>query len=245
MILNIISQFGFYSRTSYSLQVHPTVEAFKHVYAVRMNLGDPDFVNVSSVVSNMLSPEFAARITSPSGIKPMTMELLTFVVDSAQNVVSMNTSPNDYYGSRFQSQSTGIVLNNEMGDFSGPRSFSPPPAPSNYIQPFKRALPSMTPTIVLKGRKLKKVLGGAGGINMTTFLLQRLINSQCTVLWTSSLGDQYAVIVNAQEEGQCHALHSVDGRTICQLVARKLEGPNSGMLVAANDLREGGFPAGY
>ncbi|CAL5379962.1 unnamed protein product [Camellia sinensis] len=166
------------------------------------------------------------------------------VVDSAQNAVSMNTSLNDYYGSRFQSQSTGIVLSNEMGDFSSSRSFSPPPAPSNYIQPFKRALPSMTPTIVLKGKKLKAVLGGAGGINMTTFLLQRLryfhtvINSQCAVLWTSSLGDQYAAIVNAQEEGPCHALHSVDSRTICQLVAQKLEGPNLGMLAAANDPRK-------
>ncbi|CAL5374043.1 unnamed protein product [Camellia sinensis] len=89
-----------------------------------------------------------------------------------------------------------------------------------------------------QGKKLKAVLGGAGGINMTTFLLQRLINSQCAVLWTSSLGDQYAAIVNAQEEGPCHALHSVDGRTICQLVAQKLEGPNLGMLVAANDPRK-------
>ncbi|KAI8029496.1 Glutathione hydrolase 1 [Camellia lanceoleosa] len=130
----IISQFGFYSRTSYSLQVHPTVEAFKHAYAVRMNIGDPDFVNVSSAVSNMLSPKFAASFTAA-------------------------------------------------------------------------------------------------------------INSQCAVLWTSSLGDQYAAIVNAQEEGPCHALHSADGRTICQLVAQKLEGPNSGMLAAANDPRKGGFPA--
>ncbi|CAL5374053.1 unnamed protein product [Camellia sinensis] len=89
-----------------------------------------------------------------------------------------------------------------------------------------------------QGKKLKAVLGGAGGINMTTFLLQRLINSQCAVLWTSSLGDQYAAIVNAQEEGPCHALHSVDGRTICQLVAQKLEGPNLGMLAAANDPRK-------
>ncbi|CAL5379952.1 unnamed protein product [Camellia sinensis] len=187
----IISQFGFYSRTSYSLQVHPTVEAFKHAYAVRMNIGDHDFVNVSSAVSNMLSPKFAASFTAASGIK-------------------------------FQSQSTGIVLSNEMGDFSSSRSLSPPPAPSNYIQPFKRALPSMTPTIVLKGKKLKAVL----------------VNSQCAVLWTSSLGDQYAAIVNAQEEGPCHALHSVDGRTICQLVAQKLECPNLGMLVAANDPRK-------
>ncbi|GMP82086.1 hypothetical protein CsSME_00036551 [Camellia sinensis var. sinensis] len=57
-------------------------------------------------------------------------------------------------------------------------------------------------------------------------------------LYYGHLGDQYAAIVNAQEEGPCHALHSVDGRTICQLVAQKLEGPNSGMLVAANDPRK-------
>ena len=58
-ILNILSQYGVPSGVSGSLGVHRLVEALKHAFAIRMNIGDPDFVDVSKVVSNMLSPKFA------------------------------------------------------------------------------------------------------------------------------------------------------------------------------------------
>ena len=70
------------------------------------------------------------------------------VVDDDRNVVSLTTTVNGKFGAR----STGIVLNNEMDDFSVPTSApgASPPAPNNFIQPFKRPLSSMSPTIVLK-----------------------------------------------------------------------------------------------
>lgn len=65
----------------------------------------------------------------------------------------MTTTVNAYFGAQILSPSTGIVLNNEMDDFSMPMNGSknlPPPAPANFIRPGKRPLSSMTPTIVLK-----------------------------------------------------------------------------------------------
>lgn len=74
-------------------------------------------------------------------------------MDSDRNAVSVTTTVNYPFGGGVLSPSTGIVLNNEMGDFSTPNEISPdklPPAPANFIQPKKRPLSSMTPVIVLK-----------------------------------------------------------------------------------------------
>ncbi|KAL6959268.1 hypothetical protein U1Q18_039409 [Sarracenia purpurea var. burkii] len=245
------------------------VEAFKHAYAVRMNLGDPDFVNVKRVLSDMLSPKFAAELRRT--ISPHKTFGPKYYGGNARNAVSMITSLNDYFGSRFLSSSTGIALNNEMGDFSTPKSQSPPPAPTNHIKPFKRALSSMIPTIVLKGEKLKAVLGGAGGVNnpaatthvflnhfvkgkdpFSSIFAPRYYHTQIpNVLyydrWTSTFGDRFEVprktVSLLKKKG--HVLRSVGGRAICQFIVQQLEGPTSGMLVAASDPREGGFPASY
>lgn len=75
------------------------------------------------------------------------------IVDSDRNAVSMTSTVNSYFGSQILSPSTGILLNNEMDDFSIPNSSSaniPPPAPANFIRPLKRPLSSMSPTIVVK-----------------------------------------------------------------------------------------------
>lgn len=75
------------------------------------------------------------------------------VIDLERNAISMTTTVNSYFGSKILSPSTGIVLNNEMDDFSMPRNVSedtPPPAPANFIVPGKRPLSSMSPTIALK-----------------------------------------------------------------------------------------------
>ena len=61
-MLNILSQYGFPSGISGSLGVHRQIEALKHAFAVRMNLGDPDFVNTTKVLSDMLSTKFAKEL---------------------------------------------------------------------------------------------------------------------------------------------------------------------------------------
>lgn len=79
------------------------------------------------------------------------------MVDSDRNAVSLTTTVNWYFGARVMSPSTGIVLNNEMDDFSTPTEATPdrlPPAPANFIEPKKRPLSSMTPIIILKVRMI-------------------------------------------------------------------------------------------
>lgn len=75
------------------------------------------------------------------------------MVDGDRNAVAMTTTVNYYFGAKVLSPSTGIVLNNEMDDFSVPAKLTPdhlPPAPANFIAPGKRPLSSMTPLIILK-----------------------------------------------------------------------------------------------
>lgn len=79
------------------------------------------------------------------------------IVDSDRNAVSMTSTVNSQFGGGVLSQSTGIVLNNEMDDFSVPSGVSHdklPPAPTNFIKPNKRPLSSMSPLVVLKVRLL-------------------------------------------------------------------------------------------
>lgn len=76
------------------------------------------------------------------------------IVDRDLNAVSMTSTVNSYFGSQILSRRTGIVLNNEMDDFSIPMNKTSaavaPPAPVNFIRPGKRPLSSMSPTIILK-----------------------------------------------------------------------------------------------
>lgn len=70
------------------------------------------------------------------------------------------------FGAGFASNSTGIILNDEMDDFSIPNSTSP--SPTNFIKPGKRPLSSMVPSIILKDKDVVLVAGAAGGTKITT-----------------------------------------------------------------------------
>jgi gamma-glutamyltranspeptidase / glutathione hydrolase / leukotriene-C4 hydrolase len=126
------------------------------------------------------------------------------VVDGDRNAVAMTTTVNYVFGALVLSPSTGIVLNNEMDDFSVPEERAPdelPPAPANFIAPGKRPLSSMTPLIILKARtcvrpqffihgaalclltvlfpqdgQLAGVVGGSGGTNIIATVTQVFLN---------------------------------------------------------------------
>ncbi|XP_062184914.1 glutathione hydrolase 1-like [Phragmites australis] len=287
LVLNILAQYGIPSGFSGSLGIHRLIESLKNYFAVKMNLGDPDFVNVSEVVSDMVSPKFAAEL------KKTIYDNMTFdpkhyggrwnilqdhgtshssIVDSERNAVSMTSTVNSYFGSLILSPSTGILLNNEMDDFSMPANTSansPPPAPANFISPLKRPLSSMAPTIVLKDGKLKAAVGASGGSMIPAGTIEVFLNHFVKSMdplssvmaprayhqlipnvvqyenWTTVLGDHF--LLDAATRGDLqkrgHVLTPLAGGTISQFVVHNVE--HSGDLTAVSDPRKGGFPAGY
>eukprot|EP00249_Psilotum_nudum_P021610 c28171_g1_i6 orf=307-1956(+) len=194
LILNILASYGAPSALNGILGLHRTIEAFKHMFAVRMNLGDPDFVNVTDVVNDMLSPEFARSLQQTINDN-MTFEPQYYggrwnqikdhgtshlgVVDIERNAVAMTTTINYKFGAKILSLSTGIVLNNEMDDFSIPSDNSPdklPPSATDFIRPNKRPLSSMSPTVILQNGQLRAVLGASGGMNIIPAVAQVFLN---------------------------------------------------------------------
>jgi len=171
------------------------VEAERRVYADRSKyLGDPDFYKVP--VDSLLRPAYiTARMSSfswdaatPStSIQPGTFigyesDQTTHysIVDGDGNAVSITTTLNDTFGSRIFVQGAGFLLNNEMDDFSSkpgvPNMYGLVGGKANSIQPGKRMLSCMTPTIVEKDGKLFMVVGTPGGSTIITSVFQTIID---------------------------------------------------------------------
>jgi gamma-glutamyltranspeptidase/glutathione hydrolase len=167
----------------------------KRVYADRAEyLGDPDFVQIP--LDKLLSKEYAKELASeidtfyatPSSriirsVSPTSEGVHTThysVVDRWGNVVAVTTTINSYFGSMVAVDGAGFFLNNEMDDFSAkpgaPNQFGLLGSKANSIQPGKRMLSSMTPTIVLKSGKPFLVLGSPGGSTIITSVLQVILN---------------------------------------------------------------------
>ncbi|KAL7098657.1 hypothetical protein ACP275_09G031800 [Erythranthe tilingii] len=193
MVILILKTLSMYNNTSVRvpLLVHRTVEALKYALAMRMDLGDPGFVNVTTTLRKMISTRTAEKL------KNLINDNRTFdpphygskwaqlddhgtshlcIVDQHRNVVTMTTSINTRFGSLIMSPSTGIFLNNQMYDFSIPTSQVRPGAPANYVSPFKRPLSSMAPIILEKDGRLRAVIGSAGGLLIPDAVTQVLIN---------------------------------------------------------------------
>ncbi|KAI3967470.1 hypothetical protein MKX01_012280 [Papaver californicum] len=194
LVLNILNSYGSLDFIKGSLGLHRFIEALKHMFAIRMNLGDPKFVNITKYEADMVSPSFAAKLRqkildnttfSSEYYLPKWSQLDDHgtshfcIVDADRNAVSMTSTINYYFGAGLLSPSTGIVLNNEMDDFSAPTEISKtrlPPAPSNFIEPNKRPLSSMNPIIVLKDNQLTGVVGASGGLSIIPAVIQVFLN---------------------------------------------------------------------
>lgn len=195
-ILNImenadIQKLGFGS----SETIHIMAEAMRQAYADRSEfMGDPDFVKIP--LDKLTSKEYAKEIYQkiikneaiPSTkIKPGLGQIHEgdntthySIVDSKGNAVSITYTINNYYGSGAAVNGAGFLLNDEMDDFSikpgVPNIYGLVGGEANDIEPQKRPLSSMSPTIVLKNNKVFLVIGSPGGSRIITTTLQVISN---------------------------------------------------------------------
>ncbi len=185
-----LAQWGFNSANS----AHVLIEALRRAFHDRnLGLGDPDFVAVDT--ARLISPAYTAALragialdkATPSrslgGVSPTPEGRSTThfsIVDAAGNAVALTYTLNDWFGARVMAPGTGILMNDEMDDFSAKAGASNMYALveglNNAIAPGKRPLSSMSPTIVTKDGALALVIGTPGGSQIPTGVIQVISN---------------------------------------------------------------------
>ncbi|MGB6140931.1 MAG: gamma-glutamyltransferase [Pseudoalteromonas rhizosphaerae] len=173
--------------------IHLLAEIGKRVFADRAEyLGDPDFFDVPK--SELIAMDYLKKrsssitldkISTTENIKPglYESEQTTHfsIVDKWGNAVSNTTTINLGYGSGVVVAGAGFLLNDEMDDFSAKPGvmniFGALGGKANEIQPHKRMLSSMTPTILLKGNKVKMVTGSPGGTTIISSVYESILNA--------------------------------------------------------------------
>ena len=156
-------------------------------------LGDPDFVD--NPVDELLSPEYAANLRQKITFEAIPPESVYStdlqsegtntthysVVDRDGNAVAVTYTINSYFGAGVIAPSTGFFLNNEMDDFTTKlgesNQFGLQQGEANLIEPGKRPLSSMSPTIVTKNARVYLVTGSPGGSTIPTTVLQVITNA--------------------------------------------------------------------
>jgi gamma-glutamyltranspeptidase/glutathione hydrolase len=195
-MLNILENYNLKEfKHNSSKYINLLTEVMKHAYADRSKyLGDPDFfdVPIQKITSYEYSNEIyknidLGAIKSSQDIHPgmyldnESHETTHFsIADFDGNVVSSTYTLNSTFGSGVVIKGTGILMNNEMDDFSAapgiPNQFGLLGAEANEIIPGKRPLSSMTPTIVMKNEELFFTTGSPGGSRIISAVLQSILN---------------------------------------------------------------------
>jgi gamma-glutamyltranspeptidase/glutathione hydrolase len=185
-----LAAMGFHSAD----EVHVLVEAMRHAYLDRNNrLGDPDFIK--NPVAAMIDPAYTTSVREAIDPERATPSVTLHVpapepeganttqysiVDAAGNAVSVTYTLNNWFGSGHVAAGTGIVMNDEMDDFTSkpgvPNMFHLIQGTANAIAPGKTPLSSMAPTILTKDGHLTMVVGSPGGSRIITITLEAIIN---------------------------------------------------------------------
>ncbi|MET3915184.1 gamma-glutamyltranspeptidase/glutathione hydrolase [Variovorax sp. OAS795] len=194
-MLNILEGYplkdlGFRSAES----VHYQIEAMRHAYVDRNSyLGDPDFVK--NPLERLLDKGYAEKIRAAidprkagvskdikPGVAPHEGSNTTHysITDQWGNAVAVTYTLNDWFGAKVTADKTGVLLNNEMDDFTAkigvPNMYGLVQGEANAIAPGKRPLSSMSPTIVSKDGKPVFVVGTPGGSRIITAVLHTILN---------------------------------------------------------------------
>ena len=174
--------------------IHYEIEAMRHAYVDRNNyLGDPDFVKnpiqrltdkaYAGAIRGVIDPAKAGVSAElKPGVPPHEGSNTTHysIVDQMGNAVSVTYTLNDWFGARITAAGTGVLLNDEMDDFTSkvgvPNIYGLVQGEANAIAPGKTPLSSMSPTIVTKDGKPVLVTGTPGGSRIITVVLHSILN---------------------------------------------------------------------
>ena len=177
-----------------SQYIHLMTEIFKYIFADRSKyFGDKDFYDVptewllSSEYTEYILSKLSNRDVPSSEIQPSKLPqyeskqtIHYCVMDNQGNAVSTTTTLNSSYGNKIVVEGAGFIMNNEMNDFAAqpgmPNLYGLVGSEANSIQPGKRMLSSMSPTIVLDDNEPYLVVGGLGGSMIMTSVLQVILN---------------------------------------------------------------------
>jgi gamma-glutamyltranspeptidase/glutathione hydrolase len=191
-ILNILGPYGI-SKLDKAHRTHLIVEAMRRTFRDRaLHLGDPDFYPVPRDM--LTDSNYAAGLragimfdkATPSDMLPGRENLPEgtdtshfSIMDAEGNMVAATLTVNTPFGSKFMVPGTGFVLNNEMDDFSAkpgePNAYGLVGFTANEIQPYKRPLSSMSPTLMI-GEDKMAVIGTPGGSRIITMVLLGILD---------------------------------------------------------------------
>ncbi|QNK65865.1 gamma-glutamyltransferase [Variovorax sp. PAMC26660] len=195
-MLNILEGYPLKDLGYHSAQaVHYQIEAMRHAYVDRNSyLGDPDFVK--NPLDRLLDKGYAEKIRAvidpkkagvskdiKPGVAPHEGSNTTHysIADKWGNAVSVTYTLNDWFGAKITAAKTGVLLNDEMDDFTSkvgvPNLYGLVQGEANSIAPGKRPLSSMSPTIVTKDGKPVMVVGTPGGSRIITAVMLTMINA--------------------------------------------------------------------
>jgi gamma-glutamyltranspeptidase/glutathione hydrolase len=277
-MLNILEHFNL-NQLDDATRLHVIAETMKLAFADRAHwLGDPDFAKVPR---GLISKKYAAALAKQIDLgkasvvashgTPPDWERDTFkkhtthwsVADAEGNWVACTATINTSYGSKVVIPGTGVVMNNQMDDFSAqpgvPNAFKLIGAEANAVAPGKRPLSSMSPTLVFDGRKPIIALGAAGGPKIITAVLQELVamidlgKTPTEALAAPRIHQQWSPdelsverdLPDAQQSAltqRGHNLREQGGLGVSQIVARSPDGKS---FIGAADPRAGGNAAGF
>ena len=255
------------------LYLHVLAESFKHAFADRAAyLGDADFVKVpvTRLTSSAYAAEIAMRIDLVKTQLPEAYGRFATpddggtthfsILDAAGNAVACTETVNTHFGSYVVEPTFGIVLNNEMDDFTSlpgvPNAFGLIQSEANSIEPGKRPLSSMTPTIVIRDGRAEFVAGASGGPRIITATAQVLLNwmrfgqspepavdaLRIHHQWTpDTLELESDKLPKADLEQMGHKIRLRSDSAVVQAAARI----SDGRLQGASDRRKGGRAAGF
>ncbi|XP_043272788.1 scoloptoxin SSD14-like isoform X2 [Venturia canescens] len=192
-VINVLENYHFNSESLANLDdaittYHRIIETWKYAYAMRGQLGDGDFSDMAEMTEKLISKTYAQNVKKKirddeTRNEPKYYGATKFASDDhgtahisvlAPNgdAVSVTSSINFYFGSGVVSESTGIVMNSGMDDFGTTSSvnyFGLPAGEKNRIEPGKKSLSSMVPSIVIQDDgNVRMIVGAAGGTKMLT-----------------------------------------------------------------------------